>query len=432
MKKFRKIAALLAVTALVLTGCSGGKKETEKATEKATTAQTQAVEETVTEAAQAAQTEAAVVETEAATVETEVAAAVETAVTEAEESLGTAMTEAEEAVAEVMTEPEEAAAEAMTEAEAAEELLTEAEEVLGTVMTEAEEAVEELMTEAEETFEAGMTEAEVAETEAAVVETEAEAAETEAEEVDFSAVETVSDGKLIVGTEAGFAPYEYLVGNEVEGIDMDIAQAIADALGVELEVQNMDFDGALLAVQQGKVDIVAAGVSVSDEREEVMDFSVKYVDSKDVVLVNKADPKVEESTAEALEGKVVGVQQGNIADLWVSENAAPKSVQRYTKFVQAAQDLLNGKIDCIVMDEAPALELVASNDGLAILEGEALFEDSYAVAIKKGNEQMKAAVDAVITQLQESGQMDEIIASHSTASEGAAQTEAEAAQTEAE
>ena len=251
----------------------------------------------------------------------------------------------------------------------------------------------------------------------------------------FPATDTIvrsEDGKLIVGTEAGFAPYEYLVGNEVEGIDMDIAQAIADALGVELEVQNMDFDGALLAVQQGKVDIVAAGVSVSDEREEVMDFSVKYVDSKDVVLVNKADPKVEESTAEALEGKVVGVQQGNIADLWVSENAAPKSVQRYTKFVQAAQDLLNGKIDCIVMDEAPALELVASNDGLAILEGEALFEDSYAVAIKKGNEQMKAAVDAVITQLQESGQMDEIIASHSTASEGAAETEAEAAQTEAE
>ena len=270
-----------------------------------------------------------------------------------------------------------------------------------------------------------MTEAEEA---AAEVMTEAEAAE----EVDFSAVTTVSDGKLIVGTEAGFAPYEYLVGDEVKGIDMDIAQAIADALGVELEVQNMDFDGALLAVQQGKVDIVAAGVSVSEEREEVMDFSVKYVDSKDVILVNKADPKVEESSADALEGKVVGVQQGNIADLWVSENASPKSVQRYTKFVQAAQDLLNGKIDCIVMDEAPALELVASNDGLEILAGDALFEDSYAIAIKKDNGQMKAAVDAVITQLQESGQMDEIIASHSSASEGAAETEAEAAETEAE
>jgi len=423
MKKFRKITALLAVTALVLTGCSGGKKETEKATEKATTAETQAVvEETVTEAVQAVETEAAQV------VETEAAAAVETAVTEAEEAVAAAMTEAEEAeaVEELMTEAEEVLAAAMTEAEeAAEEFMTEAEEAIVSAMTEAEEAAAEVMTEAEEAAAEVMTEAEEA---AAEVMTEAEAAE----EVDFSAVTTVSDGKLIVGTEAGFAPYEYLVGDEVKGIDMDIAQAIADALGVELEVQNMDFDGALLAVQQGKVDIVAAGVSVSEEREEVMDFSVKYVDSKDVILVNKADPKVEESSADALEGKVVGVQQGNIADVWVSENASPKSVQRYTKFVQAAQDLLNGKIDCIVMDEAPALELVASNDGLEILAGDALFEDSYAIAIKKDNGQMKAAVDAVITQLQESGQMDEIIASHSSASEGAAETEAEAAETEAE
>ena len=422
MKKFRKIAALLAVTALVLTGCSGQKKETEKATEKATTvetqaaAETQAVEET---AAQAVETEAAVAETEAAAVvaETEAEAAV-VAETEAEAAV-VAETEAEAAV--VAETEAEAVVVAETEAEAAVVAETEAEAVVA-AETEAEAVV------------AAETEAEVvvAETEAEAVETEAAAAETEAEEVDFSAVTTVSDGKLIVGTEAGFAPYEYLVGEDVEGIDMDIAQAIADALGVELVVQNMDFDGALLAVQQGKVDIVAAGVSVSEERENVMDFSVKYVDSKDVIVVNKADPKVEESAAEALEGKVVGVQQGNIADLWVSENAAPKSVQRYTKFVQAAQDLLNGKIDCIVMDEAPALELVASSDGLAILSGDALFEDSYAVAIKKGNDQMKAAVDAVITQLQESGEMDEIIASHSTASEGAAETEAEAAETEAE
>ena len=249
-------------------------------------------------------------------------------------------------------------------------------------------------------------------------------------EYDFSSVETVSEGKLIVGTEAGFAPYEYLVGDEVWGVDMDIAQEIASALGVKLEIQNMDFDGALLAVQQGKVDIVAAGVSVSDEREEVMDFSVKYVDSKDVVVVNAEKPAVEESSAEALAGKVVGVQQGNIADLWVTDNTEAKDVQRYTKFVQAAQDLANGKIDCIVMDEAPALELVASNDGLAILEGDALFEDSYAIAVKKGNDDMTAAVSAVITELQESGEMDEIIASHS--SESSAETEAEAAAAETE
>ena len=241
-------------------------------------------------------------------------------------------------------------------------------------------------------------------------------------------VETVSEGKLIVGTEAGFAPYEYLVGDKVEGIDVDIAQAIADELGLELEVQNMDFDGALLAVQQGKVDLVAAGVSVSEERENVMDFSVKYVDSRDVIVVNAADPKVDASTADALADKVVGVQQGNIADLWVSnsENASPKSVQRYTKFVQAAQDLANGKIDCIVMDEVPAQELVASSEGLQILEGDALFEDSYAIAIRKGNDSMKAAVDAVITGLQESGEMDAIIASHSASDSAETEADAEA------
>ncbi len=245
----------------------------------------------------------------------------------------------------------------------------------------------------------------------------------ETEDFDFSSVETVSEGKLIVGTEAGFAPYEYLVGDEVVGIDMDIASEVAHALGVDLEIQNMDFDGALLAVQQGKVDIVAAGVSVSEEREEVMDFSVKYVDSKDVVVVNAAEPAVEESTADALAGKVVGVQQGNIADLWVTDNTEASSVQRYTKFAQAAQDLANGKIDCIVMDEAPALELVESSKDLKILEGDALFEDSYAVAIKKGNDSMKDAVDAVINKLLSNGQMDEIIALHSSAE--AAETEAE-------
>ncbi len=246
----------------------------------------------------------------------------------------------------------------------------------------------------------------------------------ETENFDFSTVKTVSDGKLIVGTEAGFAPYEYLVGDHVEGVDMDIAQAIADALGVELEVQNMDFDGALLAVQQGKVDIVAAGVSVSEEREAVMDFSQKYVDSKDVVVVSASDPAVEESTAEALAGKVIGVQQGNIADLWVTDNTDAKAVQRYTKFVQAAQDLANGKIDCIVMDEAPAIELVESSNGkLEILAGDALFEDSYAVAIKKGNEAMKGACDTVISDLIESGEMDEIIAAHSSVSQS--ETEAE-------
>ena len=229
---------------------------------------------------------------------------------------------------------------------------------------------------------------------------------------------TVSDGKLIVATEAGFAPYEYMVGDQVVGVDMDIAQAIADKLGVELEIQNMDFDACIPAVAGGKVDIVAAGLSVDPERAEQVDFSTNYVDSTEVVVVNAAAPAVTEATGEALAGKVVGVQQGNIADLWVSnaDNTVPGEVMRYTKFAQAGEDLKNSKIDCIVMDELPAKELVESSNGaLTILEGDPLFVDQYAIAVQKGNSEMLDVVNSVIKELQDNGKMDEIIASHSQA-----------------
>lgn len=245
----------------------------------------------------------------------------------------------------------------------------------------------------------------------------AEAGTTAAEaENEATTAAAVSGEKLIVGTEAGFAPYEYMVGDQVVGIDMDIAQAVADKLGRELEIQNMDFDGALLAVQQGKVDFVAAGVSVDEDRAKVMDFSDNYVDSTEVVIVNAQEKAVTEPTAEQLNGKVVGVQQGNIADLWVSnpDNTEPKEVKRYTKFAQAAEDLKNGKIDCIVMDELPGRELVSSSDGaLEVLEGDPLFVDQYAIAVQKGNTEMLDVINEVIAELKDSGKLDEIIASHS-------------------
>ena len=228
-------------------------------------------------------------------------------------------------------------------------------------------------------------------------------------------------GTIIVGTEAGFAPYEYMKGNEVVGVDMDIAKAIADAMGKELEIKNMDFDGALAAVQSGKVDFVAAGVSVTDERKEVMDFSHEYVDSTEVVVVNAADPKVavagDELAGSDLDGKIVAVQQGNVADGWVSsgDNCAPKEVKRYTKFAQAAEDLKNGKIDCIVMDQYPAEELVSSNEGLEVIDG-ILFEDKYAIAVQKGNTELLDKINEVIDGMIEDGSIDEIIANHATAS----------------
>lgn len=217
--------------------------------------------------------------------------------------------------------------------------------------------------------------------------------------------------KLIVGTEAGFAPYEYMDGDQVVGIDMDIAKAIAEDMGKELEIKNMDFDGALIAVQNGKVDLVAAGVSIDPEREKVMDFSKEYVNSTEVVVVNKENPTV--AGIDDLNGKIVAVQQGNIADFWVSneENVKPSEVKRYTKFGQAAEDLKNGKVDCIVMDQYPAEELVAANDTLMVLEG-TLFEDKYAIAVKKGNKELLDQINETITKLIDEGKIEEFTENH--------------------
>lgn len=214
---------------------------------------------------------------------------------------------------------------------------------------------------------------------------------------------------LIVGTEAGFAPYEYMEGDKVVGVDMDIAQAIADSMGKKLVIKNMDFDGALLAVQQGKIDFVAAGVSVNAERQKVMDFSDNYVDSTDVVVVNKDKPMVTDATK--LKGKIVGVQQGNIADFYVESNCKAKKINRYTKFAQAAEDLKNSKIDCIVMDKYPAQELVKSNPQLSILDG-SLFEDKYAIAVKKGNKELLDQINKVVKQLKADGKIKEFTTNH--------------------
>lgn len=218
---------------------------------------------------------------------------------------------------------------------------------------------------------------------------------------------------LIVGTEAGFAPYEYMEGDEVVGVDMDIAQAIADSMGKELVIKNMDFDGALLAVQNGTVDFVAAGVSVNEERLEVMDFSLDYVNSTEVVVVNKATPAVSAVSVDDLADKVIGVQQGNIADFYIESDVAAKEIKRYTKFAQAAEDLKNNKIDCIVMDQFPAEELVAANSELAILDG-TLFEDKYAIAVKKGNKDLLEDINKVIQELKDNGKIEEFMTTHTS------------------
>lgn len=195
-----------------------------------------------------------------------------------------------------------------------------------------------------------------------------------------------SSDKLIMVTEAGFPPYEYTEdGETVVGVDVDIANEIAKELGVELEIQNTTFDGALMAVQQGKADFAAAGISVSEERDKVMDFSVEYATSKQVVVVNKESGRLaskDDINAET----IIGVQSGTVADIvYCADNGfEPK---RYNKFAEAALDLNNDKIDCIIMDALPAEQMVAANENLAILDGEVM-TDKYAIAVQEGNKEL--------------------------------------------
>lgn len=242
--------------------------------------------------------------------------------------------------------------------------------------------------------------------------------ETKAEETDkaeeTSAAEArEDDGKLIMATEAGFAPYEYTEdGSTVIGVDVDIANEIAKAMGKELVIQNMNFDSALLAVQQGKVDFAAAGISVTPEREEQMDFSIEYTTSKQVVVVKKDAGRV--ASVDALNADtVVGVQGGTVADSYCQDDLGTKDLKQYSKFMEAAMDLKNDKIDCIIMDSLPAEQMVAENDDLEILDGE-VFTDKYAIAVQKGNKEMLDQINEVLQKLVDDGKVDEFIINHTT------------------
>ena len=217
--------------------------------------------------------------------------------------------------------------------------------------------------------------------------------------------------KLIMATEAGFAPYEYVEGEKIVGIDVDIANAIADSLGMELQINDMDFTAALLAAQDGSASFAAAGISITEDRQKTMDFTTEYAESKQVILVKKgSDAETTIVDEETMLKTKMGAQQGTTADLVYSEDYAD-NMSLYKKYAVAADDLKNGKIDCIVMDELPATMLVAKNPELVILDAE-LFTDKYAFAVQKGNEELLNKLNAELEKLIESGKIEEFTKAH--------------------
>ena len=216
------------------------------------------------------------------------------------------------------------------------------------------------------------------------------------------------ENTLVMATEAGFAPYEYYENNEIVGVDVDIAKEIAAAMGKELVIKDVAFDSIINEVKSGKADFGAAGISYSDERAEEVDFTINYTTSKQIVVV-KEDSDI---TTADLDNLKIAVQLGSVGDTYVTKNYPNAQITRQKKYLAAIQDLLTDKVDCVVMDELPAIEILKNNSGLKILDQE-LFTDSYGMIVKKGNTELLNAINEVLKKLVEEGKIEEFVIKHS-------------------
>lgn len=228
------------------------------------------------------------------------------------------------------------------------------------------------------------------------------------------------DNVLIMATNAEFPPYEYHEGDDIVGIDAEVAGLIAKELGMELEIEDMAFDSVLAAVQTGKADIAMAGITVTEERKQAVSFTDTYTKATQMIIVTE-DSEI--ATPDDLVGKTIGVQLGTTGDIYVEdvEDATP---ERYNKGFEAVQALLQGKVDAVVIDGEPAKVFVEQNEGIKLLD-EAFTEEEYAIAVGKDNEELLNKINDALATLKENGEFQKVIDKYITSDEsGEEETEA--------
>ena len=217
-----------------------------------------------------------------------------------------------------------------------------------------------------------------------------------------------SENDLVMVTEAGFAPYEYYKDGKMVGVDIDIANEIAKDMGKKLVVKDVAFDSIINEINSGKADFGAAGMSITPERLEEVDFSMEYVVSNQVVMVRK-DSNI---TFDSIDGKNIAVQLGTVADSYANEHYKKSKIVSQKKYLTMVEDLKASKVDLIIMDNLPAQEIVKENPELKILDGY-LFSDSYGIALKKGNNELKENINQVLSRLMDEGKIEEFVINHS-------------------
>ena len=219
---------------------------------------------------------------------------------------------------------------------------------------------------------------------------------------------TTTSGTLVMATNASFPPYEYYENEKIVGIDAEVAELIAQKLGMTLEIKDMEFGSIIGAVQTGTVDMGMAGMTVTEDRLVTVDFSDTYATAVQVIIVKEGS---EIKTADDLEGKKIGVQENTTGDIYVTGDFGEESVKRYSKGNDAVAALSAGIIDAVVIDNEPAKNYVAANDGLKVLDT-SYADEEYAIAIRKDNTDLKDKNNAALAELKADGTLDSIVAKY--------------------
>lgn len=214
--------------------------------------------------------------------------------------------------------------------------------------------------------------------------------------------------EIVMVTEAGFAPYEYYESGKIVGVDIDIANEIATHLGKKLVIKDIAFDSIINELNSGKADFAAAGMSITEERLEEVDFSLKYVVSNQIVMTRKGS----KINLNNLDGLKLAVQLGSVADTYATKNYKKSTITQQKKYLSMVEDLKSGKVDAIIMDNLPAKEIIKANDNLQILDGY-LFSDSYGIAVKKGNTELLNNINQVLEKLMKEKKIEQYVINHS-------------------
>ena len=236
-----------------------------------------------------------------------------------------------------------------------------------------------------------------------------EAASEASGAVDASAAESeapAAGGTLTMATNAQFEPWEYYDGDKIVGIDAEIAQAIAEKLGMELKIEDMQFDAIIPSVTSGKSDMGMAALSVTEERKASVDFSETYADSALQILVKSDNADI--TDLDTLAGHKVGVQTGTTGDLKATEVVGDENMERFNSYFEAIESLKQGKVEAVLIDKAPAKVFLAQNEDIKKV-GDDLDKEEYAIAVAKGNTELVEKLNTAINELKEDGTLDEIM-----------------------